>query len=104
MDLSSAAGQIDDSSGLANHGALINQATRVTPGRIGTHALALDPTAGTPSPVDFARVTDNASLDITSAITLATWVKPEQTATQDMIRKATNGSVSGYELTLATYR
>ena len=96
MDLGSAT-QIDDSSGLGNHGTLVNQATRVSPGRIGTHALDVDGAA----PFDYALVPHHASLDITNAITLAAWIKPEQRATQDLVKKATNGSVNGYELTLA---
>ena len=45
---------------------------------------------------------DEASLDIANQITLAAWIKPEQYATQDLVKKATNGSVDGYELTLST--
>jgi hypothetical protein len=101
MDAGSAT-QIDDSSGLGNHGTLENQAARVTPGKVGTHALALDGTT------DYARVPHNASLDITGAITLATWVKPQRQATQEMIKKAHNTSTppgeNGYELTLANTR
>ena len=37
---------------------------------------------------DYATVPDNASLDISSAITMAAWVKPEKTATQYLIKKA----------------
>ena len=95
MDVGSTT-QINDSSGLANHGALFNQAARVTPGRVGSHALAVDGV----TPFDYALVPDHASLDITGAITLATWVKPELVATQDVMKKATNASVNGYEITL----
>jgi Concanavalin A-like lectin/glucanases superfamily/Bacterial TSP3 repeat len=100
MDLGSAT-QIDDSSGLGNHGTLFNQATRVMSGKTGTHALAVDGTSGAP-PADYALVPDHASLDITGAITLAAWIKPEQRATQDLFKKATFGSVNGYEITLAS--
>ena len=54
------------------------------------------------TPFDYALVPDHASLDITGAITLATWVKPELVATQDVMKKATNASVNGYEITLAS--
>ena len=46
---------------------------RVTPGKVGSHALAVDGV----TPFDYALVPDHASLDITNAITLAAWVKPE---------------------------
>jgi large repetitive protein len=49
----------------------------------------------------YATVPNDASLTITNAITLAAWVKPGQQATQNLISKATNGSVNGYELALA---
>lgn len=50
----------------------------------------------------FATVADNSSLDISNTITLAAWIKPERTATQYIIKKATNGTVNGYELSLAS--
>ena len=48
-------------------------------------ALRLDGTR------DYATVPDSASLDISSAITMATWVRPEKWtfATQNLIKKAT---------------
>ena len=39
---------------------------------------------------------------MTTGLTVATWIRPEQYATQDLVKKATNGSVNGYELSLAT--
>jgi large repetitive protein len=50
----------------------------------------------------YATVPIDVSLNITSAITLAAWVKPGKQDTQDLIKKATNGSVDGYELALAS--
>ena len=50
--------QIDDSSGLNNHGTLINQATWVTPGRMASRSRWT-------ATADYARVADHASLDIT---------------------------------------
>ena len=48
---------------------------------------------------DYAVVTDDASLDITGSITLATWMKPEKVGTQRLIRKV--GTGSGYSLFLS---
>ena len=50
----------------------------------------------------YGTAADEASLDIANQITLAAWVKPGKYDTQDLIKKATNGSVDGYELSLAT--
>ena len=44
---------------------------------------------------------DSASLDISSAITMAAWVKPEAAGTQNLIKKSTNGGTNGYELSLS---
>ena len=51
---------------------------------------------------DYVLVPESRNLDITAAITMAAWVKPERQATQDLIKKATVGTVDGYELSLAT--
>jgi uncharacterized repeat protein (TIGR01451 family) len=82
-----------DSSVYLNDGTLAGSPAWVT----GVRGLALD-LDGTS---DYALVTDDSSLDITGAITLAAWVKPGRVGTQDVIRKAINGSIDGYELTLA---
>ena len=87
---------ITDSSPPANDGTLHGDATWATPGRVGAHALALDGSG------DYALVPDDDCLDITNAITLAAWVKPGQQATQDLVKKATSGSVDGYEVSLAS--
>ncbi|MEJ8800545.1 LamG-like jellyroll fold domain-containing protein [Pontibacter sp. H249] len=50
----------------------------------------------------YATVDDNASLDITGAITIAAWIKPEQTATQYIVKKAEQKAQDGYELSLAS--
>ena len=65
-------------------------------GKVGTYALDLNGTS------QYAVVPDDASLDLTNNITIAAWIKPEQYATQDIIKKATNGITDGYELSLAT--
>jgi len=51
---------------------------------------------------DYLRAPDDYCLDIQSALTIALWVRPEQLATQDMVKKAVKDSVDGYEITLAT--
>ena len=83
-----------DSSGLANNGTILGNPTWVT----GQHgqAIRFDGMG------DYATVADNASLDISGAITMATWVKPEITTTQYLIKKAIQGGTDGYELSLAT--
>ena len=86
--------------GATNNGTLLGAPTGPTwvPGQHG-QAIRFDGTG------DYATVTDNASLDISGAITLATWVKPEKTATQYLIKKSTQGgaaSTDGYELSLAS--
>ena len=50
----------------------------------------------------YVKVPNSASLDITDDITIAAWVKPEREATQDLVKKATNGGIGGYELALST--
>ena len=83
-----------DSSGSGNNGTILGNPTWVA-GQNGL-ALRLDGTG------DYATVPDSASLDISSTITLAAWVKPEKTATQYLIKKATQNGTDGYELSLAT--
>ncbi|HEY6866003.1 MAG TPA: LamG domain-containing protein, partial [Candidatus Eisenbacteria bacterium] len=50
----------------------------------------------------YGSVPDQASLDITGAITLATWVRPERVTTQHLVKKAVNAATDGYELSLST--
>ena len=79
-----------DSSVSANNGTILGNPTWVT----GQHgqAIRFDGTG------DYATVPDNATLDSSSSITLATWVRPEKTGTQYLIKKATQGGTDGYEL------
>ncbi len=65
------------------------------PGKTG-NAIRLNGTS------QYASAPDEASLDIANAITMAAWVKPGQYDTQDIIAKDINGSVNGYQLSLAT--
>ncbi len=60
-------------------------------------ALAFDQASS-----DRVLVPDAPSLDITDAITLTAWIKPNATGTQYVIRKAQFGSTDGYELSLST--
>ena len=83
-----------DSSGLGNDGTLSGNPTWIT-GQIGS-ALHLDGSG------DYALVPDDPSLDITDEITIAAWVRPDQTGTQYLVRKGTQGGVDGYELSLAS--
>ncbi len=46
----------------------------------------------------YATVPDNASLDITGAITLSAWIKPEKVATQYIIKKAIGDQQMGMNL------
>ena len=81
--------------GATNNGAILGNPTWVA----GQHgqAIRFDGTG------DYATVADNSSLDISGAITMAAWVKPERATTTNLIKKAvTSGTtVNGYELSLS---
>ena len=83
-----------DSSTSGNNGTITGNPTWVA----GQHgqAIRFDGTG------DYATVPDSASLDITSAITMAAWVKPEKTGTQYLIKKAIINGTGGYELSLSS--
>ena len=83
-----------DSSGSGNNGGLQGNPTWVT----GQHgqAIRFDGSG------DYAVVPDASSLDISGAITIAAWVRPEKLATQYLVKKATNGGTNGYELSLSS--
>ena len=83
-----------DSSGNGNNGTPTGAPTYVA-GQVG-QALSLNGTT------QYATVPDAASLDLTTGMTLSAWIKPGLGATQDVLKKATNGSVNGYELSLAS--
>jgi hypothetical protein len=85
---------IVDASGHGNHGSVLGGATWA-PGQIGL-ALILDGVD------DHAQVPNSATLDITSQITLATWVRPQQVGTQYLVKKAIQGATGGYELSLSS--
>ena len=84
-----------DSSLRGNHGTLTGGPDWTSGYLAG--ALAFD-LAGS----DRVLVPDAPSLDITDAITLTAWIKPEAAGTQYVIRKAQFGSTDGYELSLST--
>jgi hypothetical protein len=82
-----------DSSLNGNHGSLTGTPLRV-PGRYGS-ALRFD------TPDDRVLVADRASLDLTTRITLAAWIRPTTLATQYVVKKA-RSSTNGYELGLSS--
>ncbi len=85
-----------DSSGGSRNGSLIGSPTWVA----GQDGLALS-LSGTGQ---YATVPDSAALDISGAITMATWVKPGRIGTQYLIKKAIQPptGTNGYELSLAS--
>jgi uncharacterized repeat protein (TIGR01451 family) len=88
-------GTLFDGSSYGNDAAVIGSPAWEL-GKRGDYALDLSGTS------QYGSVPDDSSLDLTSAITLAVWIRPERYATQDLVKKATNSSVNGYELSLAT--
>jgi VCBS repeat-containing protein len=86
---------LEDGSSYVNDATLFGAPTWAA-GVDGGYAIDLNGTS------QYAQVLDNSSLDIADQITILAWIRPEQYATQDLIKKATQGSVNGYELTLAT--
>ena len=82
-----------DATANGNDGNLTGSPSWVT-GKTGAYALYLSGHANALAP-------DDPSLDIANQITLAAWVKPEQTTTQNLIKKAVNSDTNGYELSLA---
>ena len=94
MEESSGATVLIDSSSYTNDAAITGSLIRVA-GQRG-FAQEFDGTG------DYALVPDNASLDITSAITLAAWIKPSALGTQYIIKKSTQGLTDGYELSLSS--
>ncbi|WP_235534029.1 LamG-like jellyroll fold domain-containing protein, partial [Oerskovia sp. Root22] len=83
-----------DSSGWAQTGTLSGGATWVdgTDGK----AVRLDGNAGKVS------VPDSEALDVSSALTVSAWVRPERHATQYVVKKAVSGSSDGYELGISS--
>jgi len=92
--------KLDDGTGLTaidsegGHDGLLVSGTWTT----GTLGGALDFNGST----DYVLVADDPALDITEAITLMAWVKPNKVATQYFFKKAISGGTDGYELALST--
>ncbi len=86
--------QLRDSSTYLNHATLTGGPTLVP----GMKGLAMHFDGST----QYGLAADNPSLDITNAITLMAWLKPEKQDTQDLFKKASIDNTDGYELTLAT--
>ena len=84
-----------DGSSFANNATLYGSPTWAA-GIGGSYAIDFNGTS------QYALVPDDPSLDIADQITILAWIRPEQYATQDLLKKATNGAVNGYELSLAT--
>ena len=91
-------GNATDSSGSANNATLVGSPAFVA-GQLGS-ALQLNGTS------QYASVADAASLDLTTGLTLAAWIRPgvAVNTTQDVMKKAsTTGTlVNGYELALSS--
>ena len=49
----------------------------------------------------FASTADHNSLDLSTSLTIATWVKPERKQTQYLVKKAKQNTTDGYELALS---
>jgi len=84
----------DGSFAHANNGTTVGSPTWVT-GKTGSYALLLNGTS------QYASVPDNATLDLTTGITMAAWIKAGQHATQELISKSVNAGTGGFELALA---
>jgi len=83
-----------DASPFGNHGSVLGGPARVA-GRTGS-ALELD------GADDRVSVPDAPSLRPASALTLAAWIRPRRAATQYLIKKARQGALDGYELSLSS--
>ncbi|MHA7133389.1 LamG-like jellyroll fold domain-containing protein [Oerskovia turbata] len=83
-----------DSSGWGNAGVLSGGATWVTAG--GRSAVRFDGVAGK------VQIADANALDVSTALTVAAWVRPEQLATQYVVKKASPSATDGFELGLSS--
>lgn len=85
-----------DSTGNGNNGTLTGAGMTWVSGH---KNLAIDfPGTGTPRIL----VPDDPELDITAALTLMAWIRPDVLGTARIINKAENGVTDGYELSLAS--
>src|SRR5690606_2004709 len=51
---------------------------------------------------DYATVPHADALNLAGGLTVSAWIRPEQRATQYVVKKASQGSVNGYELGLSS--
>jgi hypothetical protein len=86
-------GAAADGSGLGNNGSLIG-ATSWIQGVKGS-ALALGGTG-------YVQVPDAPVLDVSGAVSVAAWIRPDVRATQYVVKKARLDSQNGFELSLAS--
>lgn len=49
-----------------------------------------------------ATVAHTPDLDVRNAVSVAAWVRPERIATQNIVKKAENGTADGYELSISS--
>jgi len=82
-----------DSSGAGHAGTVSGNPTWVS--GVKGSALRLDGNG------DYVTVADAPSLDLSGAMSIAVWVRPEKTATQYVVKKGTS-SVDGYEIGLSS--
>jgi hypothetical protein len=85
---------LTDTSGFGNDGSFAGLAAWTS----GVSGAALD-FAGSG---DLVLVPDDVSLDLTDAITIAAWLRPNRVGTQYVIKKAQKGATDGYELSLSS--
>ncbi|PFG38837.1 concanavalin A-like lectin/glucanase superfamily protein [Georgenia soli] len=85
---------VADSSGLGNDGT-VQGTVAWGPGRSGS-SLVLDGSGG------YVQVPDADSLDVSAAMTVAAWVRPQVLATQYVVKKAVVGSRDGFELSMSS--
>ncbi len=86
-------GNGNDQSGQGNHGSPVGSTSYVA-GRISS-ALLLSSSSSR------LEVPDNNSLDMTGAITISAWIRPQSSGTQYVISKKGKSSIDGYELSLS---
>jgi hypothetical protein len=84
---------LPDASSSNNDGVVVGN-PQTTTGRVGT-AIILDGN-------DHAVVENDATLNPSSQITLSTWIRPDQSRTQYVIKKARANTADGYELSLSS--
>jgi hypothetical protein len=88
-----------DSSTFANHGILQGSPTWI-PGVSGNALLFDGDVAARESDNDRVVIADDSSLDITQTITIAAWIRPTQTGSQAIVKKA--AGADGYELSTSS--